>query len=74
MEIAWTDYFRYRAARRGFDLARIEEIVKHSVFRPGGSFMSKPRLVYFEKEDVLHLVVKEGPDQRQRFGPWGFEF
>ena len=24
--------------------------------------MSKPRLVYFEKEDVLHLVVKEGPE------------
>jgi uncharacterized protein YuzE len=24
--------------------------------------MSKPRLVYFEKEDVLHLVVKEGAE------------
>lgn len=24
--------------------------------------MNKPRLVYFEKEDVLHLVVKEGPE------------
>jgi uncharacterized protein YuzE len=24
--------------------------------------MSKPRLVYFEKEDVLHLVVNEGPE------------
>ena len=24
--------------------------------------MSKPRLVYFEKEDVLHLVVQEGPE------------
>ncbi len=22
--------------------------------------MSKPRLVYFEKEDILHLVVSEG--------------
>ncbi len=34
----------------------------HSAFRPGSSFMSKPRLVYFEKEDVLHLVVNEGPE------------
>ncbi len=24
--------------------------------------MSKPRLVYFEKEDVLHLVVNKGPE------------
>jgi len=24
MEIAWTDYFRYRVARRGFDLDGIE--------------------------------------------------
>jgi uncharacterized protein YuzE len=24
--------------------------------------MSKPRLVHFEKEDVLHLIVNEGPE------------
>lgn len=24
--------------------------------------MNRPRLVYFEKEDVLHLVVSEGPE------------
>ncbi|MEI2613408.1 MAG: DUF2283 domain-containing protein [Candidatus Promineifilaceae bacterium] len=24
--------------------------------------MNKPRLIYFEKEDVLHLVVAEGPE------------
>mgnify|MGYP001352906268 CR=1 FL=1 len=30
MEVTWTDYFRYRAARRGFDL---DEIVKHSTER-----------------------------------------
>ena len=24
--------------------------------------MSKPRLAYFEKEDVLHLVLGEGPE------------
>ncbi len=33
MEVAWTDYFRYRATLRGFDLDRIEEIVKHSTER-----------------------------------------
>lgn len=24
--------------------------------------MNKPRLIYFEKEDVLHLVVADGPE------------
>ncbi len=24
--------------------------------------MNKPRLAYFEKEDVLHLVLAEGPE------------
>ncbi|MGE5294986.1 MAG: DUF2283 domain-containing protein [Solirubrobacterales bacterium] len=24
--------------------------------------MNKPHLVYFEKEDILHLAVKEGPE------------
>ena len=33
MEIEWTDYMKYRAGLRGFDLARIEDIVKHSAER-----------------------------------------
>ena len=28
--IIWTEYMKYRAGLRGFDLARIEEIVRHS--------------------------------------------
>jgi hypothetical protein len=28
--IAWTDYLKYRAALRGFDLGRLEEIIRHS--------------------------------------------
>jgi hypothetical protein len=30
MEVVWTDYLKYRAALRGFDLNRIEQIVKSS--------------------------------------------
>ncbi len=26
--------------------------------------MNKPRMVYFEKEDVLHLTISEGPEAR----------
>jgi hypothetical protein len=28
--IEWTDYLRYRVALRGFDLARIERVVRYS--------------------------------------------
>jgi hypothetical protein len=28
--VVWTDYLRYRATFRGFDLARIEEVVRYS--------------------------------------------
>lgn len=28
--IIWTDYLKYRAALRGFDLVKLEEIVRHS--------------------------------------------
>jgi DNA-directed RNA polymerase subunit K/omega len=31
--IVWTDYIRYRARLRGFDLARIEQIVRYSAER-----------------------------------------
>lgn len=24
--------------------------------------MNKPRIVYFEKEDILHLTISEGPE------------
>ena len=30
IQIAWTDYMKYRARLRGFDLAQIEHIVRYS--------------------------------------------
>ena len=30
LSIVWTDYFQYRAALRGFDLAELEHIIRHS--------------------------------------------
>jgi hypothetical protein len=30
IEIVWTDYMKYRAKLRGFDLAKIEHIVRYS--------------------------------------------
>jgi len=28
--VVWTEYMKYRARLRGFDLARVEEIVRYS--------------------------------------------
>ena len=33
MELVWTDYMKYRAALRGFDLVKIEDIVRYSAER-----------------------------------------
>lgn len=33
MEFVWTDYMKYRAALRGFDLTTIEDIVRYSTER-----------------------------------------
>ena len=33
MEFVWTDYMKYRAALRGFDLTKIEDIVRYSTER-----------------------------------------
>ena len=30
LRIEWTEYMRYRAVLRGFDLARIEDVVRYS--------------------------------------------
>ena len=30
MEIIWTDYFKFRAKLRGFDLSNVEEILRYS--------------------------------------------
>ncbi len=33
MQFVWTDYMKYRAALRGFDLDKIEDIVRYSAER-----------------------------------------
>ncbi len=45
MDIIWTDYLKYRARLRNFDLAIIEEIVKHSSERYFDSTTDRPVVV-----------------------------
>ncbi len=43
--IVWTEYLQYRAELRGFDLAKLEHIIRHSSER------------YFDVETRLTVVV-----------------
>ena len=43
--IEWTDYLKYRASLRGFDLAKLESIIEHSNER------------YFDTETGRSIVV-----------------
>ena len=43
--IIWTEYLQYRAALRGFDLAKLEHVIRHSDER------------YFDTETRMSVVV-----------------
>ncbi len=43
--IVWTEYFQYRAALRGYDLTKLEHIIRHSSER------------YFDTETGRSIVV-----------------
>jgi len=43
--IIWTAYLKYRAALRGFDLGKLEDIIRYSPER------------YFDTETGRHVVV-----------------
>jgi hypothetical protein len=43
--INWTDYLKYRAALRGFELEKLEDVIRHSSER------------YFDTETERHVVV-----------------
>lgn len=45
LNIVWTDYLRYRVGLRGFDLAKLEHIIRHSSER------------YFDTETGRTIVV-----------------
>ena len=59
--IVWTDYMRYRAMLRGFDLAKIESIVRYSSERYVDS--ATGRLIAVGRHnDVLVLVPYEAEE------------
>ena len=84
MQIVWTDYLKYRAKLRGFQLARLEEIVRYGTERyydtSTGRFIAVGRhgqrlciIPYEIQEDAIvpvtvHVTTRQQITQRIRKG------
>ena len=62
-EIIWTDYIRHRAALRGFDLAKIEHIVRHSTERYSDS--ATGRVVIVGRHDQTLVIIPCEADENR---------
>ena len=58
MEVVWTDYMEYRAALRGFDLDKLEGILRLSPERYWDEATHRP-VVVGRHEDTLVLIPHE---------------
>jgi hypothetical protein len=76
MEVAWTGYLKYRAALRGFELSKIEQIVKSSKERYVDAATNRPVVVgrcgktlvvipYEVSEDVLTPITVHATTRQQ---------
>jgi hypothetical protein len=61
IEIIWTDYMKYRARLRGFDLAKIEHIVRYSGERYFDTVTR--RLIAVGRIDDLLVIIPYDTDQ-----------
>ena len=55
IEVVWTDYMKYRARLRGFDLAKVEHIVRHSGERYSDTVTG--RLIAVGRIDDLLVMI-----------------
>ena len=58
MIVQWTDYLKYRAKLRGFDLAKIENIVKYSTERYSDA-VTGSRVAVGRHDDRLVMIPYE---------------
>jgi len=61
LEIIWTDYMKYRARLRGFDLAKIEPIVRYSGERYFDTVTG--RLIVVGRLDESLVIIPCNTDQ-----------
>ena len=55
LSIVWTEYLQYRAALRGFELAKLEQIIRHSSERYFDSETS--RIIVVGRHDKLLVMI-----------------
>ena len=58
MNVRWTEYMKYRADLRGFDLAKIENIVKYSTERYSDT-VTGSRVAVGRHDDKLVMIPYE---------------
>lgn len=58
MIVRWTEYLKYRAELRGFDLAKIENIVKYSTKRYSDTITGS-RIAVGQHDDKLVMIPYE---------------
>ncbi len=61
MTIVWTDYLKYRAKRRKFDLSKIENIIRYSPERY--SDMATGRRIVVGKHDNALVMIPYEADE-----------
>ncbi len=89
MDIVWTDYIKYRVGLRGFDLAKIEYVVRHSAERyydtvtyrlvAVGRHDDKLILIPYEQEGdrivpiTVHATTRQQINFRLKTGRYSYE-
>ncbi len=66
-QIIWTDYFKYRAKLRGFNLPHIEEILKHSTERYHDT--ATGRFVVIGKDAKVMVMIPYEVDDKNTITP-----
>jgi len=61
MTIVWTDYLRYRAGLRSFDLAKIEDIIRYSPERYS-DIRTGCRVVVGQHDNMLVMIPYEADE------------
>ena len=61
MNIVWTDYLKYRARRRKFDLIKIEDIIRYSPERYSDTATGR-RIVVGKHDNILAMIAYEADE------------
>lgn len=66
-DVVWTDYFKYRAKLRGFNLANVEEILRYSTERYYDTVTE--RLVVVGKDANVMVMIPYEADEDSAITP-----